>query len=89
MKYIAYLHKNKGSDFGVSFPDFPGCVTAESAGGGAGDGSRGADFAHGWDDRGWRGAAGAVDAGPACGRSRDAEGGGIPGERGGESPRKS
>jgi predicted RNase H-like HicB family nuclease len=28
MEYIAYLHKNKGSDFGVSFPDFPGCVTA-------------------------------------------------------------
>jgi predicted RNase H-like HicB family nuclease len=26
--YIAYLHKNKGSDFGVSFPDFPGCITA-------------------------------------------------------------
>jgi predicted RNase H-like HicB family nuclease len=28
MEYIAYLHKDKGSDFGVSFPDFPGCVTA-------------------------------------------------------------
>lgn len=28
MEYIAYLHKEKGSDFGVSFPDFPGCVTA-------------------------------------------------------------
>jgi predicted RNase H-like HicB family nuclease len=28
MKYIAYLHKEKKSDFGVSFPDFPGCVTA-------------------------------------------------------------
>src|ERR1035441_6074103 len=28
MEYIAYLHKVKGSDFGVSFPDFPGCVTA-------------------------------------------------------------
>jgi predicted RNase H-like HicB family nuclease len=26
--YIAYLHKDKGSDFGVSFPDFPGCITA-------------------------------------------------------------
>jgi predicted RNase H-like HicB family nuclease len=26
--YIAFLHKEKGSDFGVSFPDFPGCVTA-------------------------------------------------------------
>jgi predicted RNase H-like HicB family nuclease len=28
MDYIAYLHKDKKSDFGVSFPDFPGCVTA-------------------------------------------------------------
>jgi len=28
MEYIAYLHKDKTSDFGVSFPDFPGCVTA-------------------------------------------------------------
>jgi predicted RNase H-like HicB family nuclease len=28
--YIAYLHKDKGSDYGVSFPDFPGCVTAGS-----------------------------------------------------------
>ena len=28
MDYIAYLHKENKSDFGVSFPDFPGCVTA-------------------------------------------------------------
>ena len=28
MDYIAYLHKDDRSDFGVSFPDFPGCVTA-------------------------------------------------------------
>lgn len=28
MEYVAYLHKDSGSDFGVSFPDFPGCVTA-------------------------------------------------------------
>ena len=28
MEYIAYLHKDKDSDFGVSFPDLPGCVTA-------------------------------------------------------------
>src|SRR5271168_2729108 len=28
MEYIAYLHKDHDSDFGVSFPDFPGCVTA-------------------------------------------------------------
>ena len=26
--YIALLHKDSDSDFGVSFPDFPGCVTA-------------------------------------------------------------
>jgi predicted RNase H-like HicB family nuclease len=30
VEYIAYLHKDKGSDYGVSFPDFPGCVTAGS-----------------------------------------------------------
>jgi len=30
VEYIAYLHKDKKSDFGVSFPDFPGCVTAGS-----------------------------------------------------------
>ncbi|MGB2643268.1 MAG: type II toxin-antitoxin system HicB family antitoxin [Candidatus Acidiferrum sp.] len=28
MEYIAYLHKDSESDFGVSFPDFPGCITA-------------------------------------------------------------
>ena len=28
MDYIAYLHKDRDSDFGVSFPDFPGCITA-------------------------------------------------------------
>jgi predicted RNase H-like HicB family nuclease len=26
--YIAIVHKEAKSDFGVSFPDFPGCVTA-------------------------------------------------------------
>lgn len=26
--YIALIHKDSDSDFGVSFPDFPGCVTA-------------------------------------------------------------
>jgi predicted RNase H-like HicB family nuclease len=31
VEYIAYLHKDKGSDYGVSFPDFPGCVTAGSS----------------------------------------------------------
>ena len=28
MEYIAYLHKDGKSDYGVSFPDFPGVVTA-------------------------------------------------------------
>jgi predicted RNase H-like HicB family nuclease len=28
MEYIAYLHKDRGSDYGVSFPDFPGCISA-------------------------------------------------------------
>jgi predicted RNase H-like HicB family nuclease len=28
MDYIAYLHKEKDSDYGVSFPNFPGCITA-------------------------------------------------------------
>ena len=26
--YIALLHKDDDSDYGVSFPDFPGCITA-------------------------------------------------------------
>lgn len=26
--YIALIHKDAKSDYGVSFPDFPGCVTA-------------------------------------------------------------
>jgi predicted RNase H-like HicB family nuclease len=28
MNYIAIIHKEPTSDFGVSFPDFPGCITA-------------------------------------------------------------
>jgi predicted RNase H-like HicB family nuclease len=28
MVYLALIHKEPESDFGVSFPDFPGCVTA-------------------------------------------------------------
>lgn len=27
-QYVALIHKDPGSDYGVSFPDFPGCVTA-------------------------------------------------------------
>jgi len=26
--YIGIVHKDSGSDFSLSFPDFPGCVTA-------------------------------------------------------------
>lgn len=25
--YIALIHKDAASDYGVSFPDFPGCIT--------------------------------------------------------------
>lgn len=28
--YIAIIHKEPGSDYGVSFPDFPGCISAGS-----------------------------------------------------------
>jgi len=28
--YLALIHKEAGSDYGVSFPDFPGCITAGS-----------------------------------------------------------
>ena len=28
VSYIAYLRKEEGSDYGVEFPDVPGCVTA-------------------------------------------------------------
>jgi predicted RNase H-like HicB family nuclease len=27
-QYIALIHKDPESDYGVSFPDFPGCITA-------------------------------------------------------------
>ncbi len=27
--YIAIVHKDPDSDYGISFPDFPGCVTAD------------------------------------------------------------
>jgi len=30
MEYVTYLHKDAKSDYGVSFPDFPGCITAGS-----------------------------------------------------------
>ena len=29
-RYIGIIHKDADSDFGVSFPDFPGCITAGS-----------------------------------------------------------
>lgn len=28
--YIGVIHKDHDSDYGVSFPDFPGCITAGS-----------------------------------------------------------
>ncbi|MBV8450385.1 MAG: type II toxin-antitoxin system HicB family antitoxin [Hyphomicrobiales bacterium] len=28
--YIALIHKDRESDFGISFPDFPGCISAGS-----------------------------------------------------------
>lgn len=28
VEYIALIHKDADSDFGVSFPDFPGCIAA-------------------------------------------------------------
>ena len=30
MTYIGVIHKDYDSDYGVSFPDFPGCITAGS-----------------------------------------------------------
>jgi predicted RNase H-like HicB family nuclease len=28
MNYVALIHRDEGSDYGVSFPDFPGCISA-------------------------------------------------------------
>ena len=28
MDYVAIIHQDRDSDFGVSFLDFPGCITA-------------------------------------------------------------
>jgi len=28
INYVALIHKDKGSEFGVSFPDFPGCISS-------------------------------------------------------------
>lgn len=28
MRYVALVHKDKDSSYGVSFPDFPGCISA-------------------------------------------------------------
>ena len=30
MRFVALIRKEDGSDYGVEFPDFPGCVTAGS-----------------------------------------------------------
>ncbi len=29
MHYVAFIHKDPDSVYGVSFPDFPGCISAE------------------------------------------------------------
>ncbi len=29
--YIAVVHKDPASEYGVSFPDFPGCITADKS----------------------------------------------------------
>jgi hypothetical protein len=26
--YVALVHKDEGTSYGVSFPDFPGCISA-------------------------------------------------------------
>lgn len=31
MDYVALIHKDSGSDYGVLFPDFPGCVSVGSS----------------------------------------------------------
>ena len=31
LSYIALIHKDADSDYGVSFPDLPGCITAGSS----------------------------------------------------------
>lgn len=28
IRYVAFIHKDPDSDYGVTFPDFPGCVSA-------------------------------------------------------------
>ncbi|WP_119391354.1 type II toxin-antitoxin system HicB family antitoxin [Taklimakanibacter lacteus] len=28
MRYVALVHKDKDSSYGISFPDFPGCISA-------------------------------------------------------------
>ena len=30
MRYIAYIRKDPNSDYGVDFPDLPGCISAGS-----------------------------------------------------------
>jgi predicted RNase H-like HicB family nuclease len=31
MRYVAFVHKDPDSIYGVSFPDFPGCIAAEAS----------------------------------------------------------
>lgn len=28
MLYVAFIHRDKEPGFGISFPDFPGCISA-------------------------------------------------------------
>ena len=28
MRYVAFIHREDDSSYGISFPDFPGCVSA-------------------------------------------------------------
>ncbi len=44
--FIAIVHKDTDSDYGVSFPDFPGCITAGSTLGEAQDMAQAALEAH-------------------------------------------
>ena len=27
MRYVSFIHRDEGSGYGISFPDFPGCVS--------------------------------------------------------------
>ena len=31
MRYVAFVHKDPDSAYGISFPDFPGCISAQDS----------------------------------------------------------